>query len=428
MTYRRGEKRRSGRNPSVSALAAVLVAGTLAFAGCKADGPGPKPQDASGAGGGEVGEQPDATAGSDARETGVEDAGSDVGEDVDVGVGELSVDPGQLEFRGLPHGDRDAKPISLRNVGGRELVVESLEVEEDEQTGLDEEVSLEGLEEQPPFAIEGGTHENVEVVYEPTDYAADRGTLTVTTESDAVDDVEVPFTTVLAEPDLRGPEYVRFGQVEAGGDETRQVVLYNRGLQDLMIEDVTYREGGEADPDFSFNFEARGEPPVTLGEGDAYFFDLEFAPSSDADPMPTRVGDLQIEWNDPAEESPHEITVTANRDQPCLQVSIGDGASDSLDFGSIGTETATEEIELLSCSLERDLTIESVDFIADGNGAFSLEDPPELPMTFTGGESLNLEVVADLDEDRAAYGNLSIRSNDEENNPVLIELRANVGE
>ena len=343
------------------------------------------------------------------------DGAAEAGTDTTSAPGELSIDPGELLYRGVAKDESETRQINLRNIGDSEIVVTELTVDEDDPAGADDgefEVATESGD-AFPLAIKPDIAETVEVTYNPTDYAVDKATLTATTRSSEVDDVEVPIRTILAHPDLRGPELVRFGTVEEGDEKRRQILVHNRGTEELVIDGVRV----EREDNFSVEF-PRESPTVRLDEGESFMFEVLFeAPDSDK-----RTGEVVIESNDPDQMS-YRIDVSANRPKPCLAIS-----TDAIDFGSIGAGEGTQELGILNCNLDRSLTVESVGFLTDGGGAFSLENPPTFPTTIQAAQETRLTVVADLDEERERYGTLVIRSDDTDRNPLLIEVRANVGE
>jgi len=396
---------------------AVIAVATLAV-GCKTDGPGPNSDDDD-----ETVEDTGSEMADVAPDIAQEDTGVDASEDVAPVYGELSVEPGQLQFEGVANGESASKSVSLRNVGEGDVVIESLTLEEQEPGNADTEFSMEGLSEEPPFTIESGTFGSFDILYEPTDYRADQATLTVETRSDEVDEADVSIAAVLAEPDLRAPGLVRFGTVPQGETKTEAISVYNRGIQPLEIEEVAYYDqDGESDPDFSIEYVGSG-PRVSLEQGESLTVELSYE-ASDTD---LQRGRLEVTSNDP-DEGTYNVDITANRAEPCMAVT-----EESIDFGDVGTDSATEDIGILNCNTDRALNVESAEFVTDGGGAFSLVESPKFPVavepaTFDNNAEVTLTVQADLDEARQAVGNLEIRSDDPENSPLLIELRANVGQ
>jgi hypothetical protein len=418
MTYRTTGTDTTAREWAQFAVAGAVIAAATLAVGCKADGPGPNSGDDD-----ETIEDTGSEMVDVAPDTAEEDTGVDATQDVAPVYGELSAEPGQLQFEGVANGESESQTVSLRNVGEGEIVIESLTLEEDEPGTADEELSLQGVPEEPPFAIEPGTFDSFEIVYEPTDFRADRGTLTVETRSDEVEGAEVSIATVLAEPDLRAPELVRFGTVPQGETKTRQISIYNRGIQPLEIEDVAYfDDDGESDPDFSIDYRGSG-PRLSLQRGESLTVELSYQASD----TQLRRGRLEVTSNDP-DDDPYNVDITANRSDPCIAVT-----DESLDFDELGAGSETRELGILNCNTERDLTVESAEFVTDGDGAFSLVDPPEFPVTvepatFGNDAEQTLTVQADLDEERQAVGNLEIRSDDPKNSSILVEIRANVGQ
>ena len=229
------------------------------------------------------------------------------------------------------------------------------------------------------------------------------------TRGSQTDDVEVPIETVNASADLDAPELVRFGSTPKGDSSTRTIVVYNRGVQDLELKGVQVKD----DANFSTSFGPR-KPPVSLSRGDNYDFDVVFSAPDES----KRTARLILETDDP-DDMNYEVRMTANRPEPCIELE-----KRAVDFGEMTSSETTTKLGILNCNLTRGLTVESVSFTTDGNGAFSLVDPPTFPLELSGAQEQKLTIKATLEEKRQARGLLRVESNDTEKSPVLIDVIA----
>ena len=393
-------KRRDNRWKWMAGCAAVAVLGAVGACGGP-DGVGSTQSDGGGqqmSDGADAGDSADATG----------DTGGGA-EDVEVEEAQVNVTPPELQFEGPRKGKSKTLELVVQNNGGKPATLNKVEVKEVGAAAEGEEFALGDGTPELPVAIPGGVFKTVEIVYSPTDYETDRGMVSLQFSNAGISAVEVPIDTINAHPDIDAPELVRFGSVPQGEEKTRNIVLYNRGLQNLRFEDVRFK----GDENFSVTFD-RKTPPVEAGRNDPFSFDLSFkAP----DEEPHR-GQLLIDSNDPDQKTV-TVDVTANRPKPCIQLQTTE-----IDFGDIGQSPETKPLKMLNCSRTRTLTVSNLGFSSDGNGAFKLADKPEFPLSIPPASEESVTIEASLERVRTAYGLLVVRSNDEEHTPIFVDLRA----
>lgn len=329
--------------------------------------------------------------------------------EADAGPPKLSVSPLQIRFENVKKGDTKTIDVALRNVGGSDIEINAARVSESDVPAGDE-LTVADTSTSPPFTIPPDVYKSMTVKYAPNDYAADRGTLRIELGGSQLEDIEIPIETVSAHPTLDATDLVRFGTVDKGKTKKRQIVVYNRGFQDLIIQKLEFKD----DSNFSFDFPNGNPLPKTLGKGDSLYFDLTF---SAPDTM-TRRGRVVVQSNDP-DDMNYEIYVTANRPKPCIQVH-----AQQLDFGKIGASEKTKKLRMLNCNRTRSLKVTALDLSADGNGAFTLKDKPSLPFDIGPATEKAVTIAAKLDKARKATGILTVKSDDSENSPILVDLRA----
>jgi hypothetical protein len=349
------------------------------------------------------------------------DAGEDVerdgddAPDIEVGPGVFDFSPAQITFEGVEQGETATKSVTLKNTGESDLLVTDVRLVEAADGGADGEL-LPGdrwVDDELSIAPNIGTDIDVKLV--PTDYATDRGYLEITVLADTQTQHVVPIESISAYADIDAPRTVRIGSVAAGETERRQVTIYNRGLDVLTVDDVSI-SGSSA---FSYEVRTGSEVPAALQRGEFVSIDVVFAPDDTTEQNAT----LAVSSSDP-DESTYEITLLGNEPSPCIRIS-----SRSVDFGAVdvGTE-ARQSLTVLNCSQERTLEVTDVGFSSSANDAFRAELPDPLPLSLLPTQTADIDIVASSDAPREAVGNLTIRSNDSEQSPLLIDVRASFEE
>ncbi len=354
------------------------------------------------------------------------DAGGDVGDedasdapDAEAEPASIRVEPRQIIFEGVEIGEPASATISIRNVGGSDLYVTDASVTQSSSQADDEEFKPgDAWVEDDQLAIEPGTHTNIEVVYDPVDHTVDRGFVTIRSTDPENPEIVVSLATVNAYPDIDVPKTVRYGSVDAGESVTEEIVIYNRGLMGLTVDDISI-QSTEGDDAFSYVMQEPYELPALIDHGDYVIFEATFAPTS----TDTSRATLTIESDDPDEPS-FEMGLVGNEPTPCIRVD-----KTHLDFGSttVGDES-TENLTIVNCSRTRQLEVSGISLSTDGGGAFDISQAPETPATLSPMTTEQLEVTASSDAARDASGILVIESNDPEQGSVVVNVRATFDE
>ena len=321
----------------------------------------------------------------------------------------VAIEPRELTFEDVAKGKSATAELVVRNDGDQPATLHELEVKEVGRASDGDLFFNDAATPEIPVEIPPKVFKTVTVAYKPTDFETDRGQVTLRFREPEVEAMTVPIQTVNAHPDIEGPDLLRVGVVDQGSEDRRRVVLYNRGIQPLRIEGVSF----EGDQGFSVEY-PRKSPTVTLERDDSFEFELVFnAPDNEI-----ARGRLLVDSDDP-DEDPFEITVTANRPQPCIQLQ-----RTAIDFGEVGDGKKSEELKMLNCSRTRTLEVTDIGFSADGNGAFKLVGDPEFPLQIDPAEEGSVSLEASLERERTATGLLVLRSNDTEHSPIFVDLRA----
>lgn len=358
------------------------------------------------------------TGSADADEISEQDGGDavDVAEDADSdaqepGPGIFDYSPAQLTFRDVERGQSASESVLLKNLGESELLITDLRlVEQADGRELGELLPGERWIDDE-LAIPPDIGKEIDVKLKPTDYAADRGYLEITVLADTQTQHVVPIESINAYADIEAPSIVRMGSVPVGESQRQQVTIYNRGVDVLTVDEIT-SSGSDA---FSYEVRTGSEVPDALERGEYISLDVLFEPESDDQ----QSGRLTVESSDPDDPS-YEIRLLGNEPLPCIRVSTR-----AVDFGDIRVgEEAREALTILNCSLDRTLELSNVSFSTSANGAFTVELPDPLPLNLLPTQTTEVDIVASSDEAGEAVGNLTIRSNDTEQSPLLIDVRA----
>lgn len=342
------------------------------------------------------------------------DADGDAADTADAPSGPptILVEPTQLFFEGVEIGESKTASVSVSNVGESTLYITNLELTEREPGDTAELKPGTNWLEGDNMAIEPGTFETIDVLYEPVNEAVDPGFLTISDTDPDKPQVVVPIETISSYPDIDVPKTLRFGTVAVGESATEEVVIYNRGMSPLTVNDITMGPGSAA---FSMQMQSPYETPAVIDQDDYIVFEITYDPS-DADTDTTTV---TIDSNDPDEGS-FEIGVVGNEPTPCIRVS-----ADSLDFGQVPTgQRQTKSLTVLNCSQTRQLEVSQISLSTDGGGAFSINQAPQTPVDIPPTTTETVQVAASSDDARDAAGILVIESDDPQQGGLVVDLRA----
>lgn len=348
------------------------------------------------------------------RDFGMPDVGHDldtpdlpVEDDVPQTPPEVNVDVEVLEWVRVEIGQKVTKSIFITNLGTQDLVITDVKLDELDRLGPSEFKRGDKWVDNGITLVPGNTFVELQVVYEPTDEEADRGTVTIETNDADEPLVEVRLQTVNAYPDLESPRLLRFGSVDVGQTETQRVYMYNRGAVPLMIESIVKTGLGP----FEVVFIPTEPLPRFLQPNEQYAFDVTYSPNDDQVHRAT----LEITSTDP-NDSPLEIALLGNSPTACIRVTPS-GA----DFGvvDVGT-TKAMDLTIFNCSADLPLQVTNVELSDDAGGVFGL-NPVITPIDLSGFQTSKVTVTTGGSA-LEALGELKIESNDADS-PLYVPLR-----
>jgi hypothetical protein len=386
-------------------IACLLGAGITS--GCSDDEPESAPKRDAGA---DV--SADTAGEADTRAADASDTSGSEDTDTTASPAQLRVLPSQIFFEDVEIGESVTASLSLANIGGSTLFVTDAIVTE-RAADASGELKPSDTWIGDSVKIEPGTHTSIEVLYEPDDSATDRGFVTITSTDPENTTVVVPIETVNAYPDIDVLRTLRFGSVAVGDPDTRSVVIHNRGIAPLQVNEISLAD--TSDPTFSVAMQSPYETPAVIQKDDYIIFDVTYAPS-DTD---TDLATIVVDSEDP-DQGTVEIGVAGNEPSPCIQV-----VPTNIDFGAVAVgDPKIEDLTLLNCSETRSLEVSEITLTTAGGGAFSINQAPSTPVTIAPRSTELVQISARGDAERDAVGVLVVESNDPQQGAVVVDLRA----
>lgn len=376
----------------------ALVVATLAS--CTADNPN-NDYDASAP---DIGEEPQPDVGAP------DDGGADAASSPDIGPdlpppapGNVVVDPTQITFGEVRHGESETVKVAVTNTGGQSIFVSNVVLRELNRTGEPEIVP--GANFDGSFEVGPNLFREIEVTYQPNDFGADRGELELQTTDPDASLITIRIEAPNAYADIDAPRFLRFGEVPAGESATKRITLYNRGIDPLTVEDLVM--GGISG---AFTLAETQERTTVLETNEDLVIDVTFTPVGAG----TDRGTLTVVSNDP-DQAEVEIALSGNDPTPCLQVS-----PNPVDFGeATAGAPESQEVVLLNCSRTLPVDVTGVALTDDGGGVFSLEGLPQLPLTIAPLQTAKFTATGTLAEAGISQGVVGVESTDTKSDATI---------
>ena len=352
------------------------------------------------------------------RDLGGEDVGTDTTpdlgteEDLPSTPPEISVDQEVLVYERIEVGESKTLSVFVTNSGTQDLVIADALVEELDRQGPSE------FKKGPKWIngttiVPANTFVELQVVYEPSDYSSDRGTLTIISNDEDEPRIEVRLQTINAYADLEAPKLIRFGSVDVGMSETQRIYMYNRGAVPLTLTAIEKSGLGP----FVVQFIPTELLPKVLQPDEQYGFDLVYSPDTDAVHRAT----LTVTSDDP-DDGAYEIALLGNSPSACIRPT-----PDVVDFGALAPgATATQMLTVFNCSSVLPLEVTAVELSDDAGGVFAIQ-PVQTPLMI-GGFMTSVVAVTATAGDVEAVGELKIDSNDDQSSPTYVGLRMQIAE
>ncbi len=281
-------------------------------------------------------------------------------------------------------------PLTITNIGNEDLVISEMLIEGDYfSTDFEDEFTLEPDEEA-----------DVTVTFTPEERGEFEGTLTITSNDEENEEVEVALLGEGVGPQISvHPRSLDFGEVGIGGEPELELTIRNRGLNDLVISDVIILVGQTFQSDFDGEF--------TLEPGDHHELTVTFTPEQGIDYADT----LIITSNDPDNG---EIII------PMTGTGVGATITTEpvrLDFGEVGLGRSAELPLIIRNEGLIDLTI--FDIVIEDD-YFSVDFDEEV--VIEPNRSIRVTATFSPEEDGVFDGIMIIGSNDRRNEELIVPL------
>jgi hypothetical protein len=334
--------------------------------------------------------------------------------------GQLTVDPGIVDFGPVVSGTSQVQSVWIRNIGIETLEVTGFQLKSGSST--DFEMLLTG-ESAGPLAP--GTGRMVDLSYTPTGHGADAGWLRVLATG-LSPEVLVTLEGNQVGPGIQvAPWSVLFGAVPVGDVQIRSLSVSNIGNLDLVIDSVA--PAVDAAEGLSVMWGTGEDGPWVLAPGEKEWLDVIFAPETAEEVVSGDLGFIEFYSNDLLAQ-PLLVPVTGQPGAPVLEVSPGD----VVDFGFIAQGvTGKRKIKLINHG-ELPLTIDSLEVLEPASSEMGVAWDPAFAPTFDvpspatlepgGIQEVTLTFLNDGGANGALYGALKVVSDDVAHPEWLLDL------
>ena len=302
----------------------------------------------------------------------------------------IEVSDEELDFEEVGLNLSRELPLTITNIGNEDLIVSEITVEGDYfSSDFEDEITIEPDEDH-----------DLTVTFAPEERGEFEGTLTITSNDEENEEVEVVLYGVGVGPIIAvQPRSLDFGAVGIDQSEERTLTIHNRGLNDLIISEVTLTVGQTFLSDF--------EEEITIEPDERHQLTVTFTPVLGIPYADT----LTITSNDPDNET---VTIP--------MCGLGQGAvivvePDTVQFGRVGRNRSAERVVTIGNEGELDLNVSEI--YVEGNW-FSLDldtvyvIPPD--------NSLDATITFAPEEIGDFRALLFISSDDRQDDEVIIPL------
>ena len=308
-----------------------------------------------------------------------------------VGVPEIAVEPGQMNFGSVNLGESGQQTLTVRNTGSAELAVTSIQCSE------------------PAFAVQGDTafqlqpggSQDLGVLFTPTAVGEQQANLTIQSSDTQHPTVTIPLsgTAVGISNIAVEPARLDFGEVTVGQSAQLTLAVRNTGTAVLNVSAVESSAAA---------FAVDGDTVFQLQPGASRDLPVVFAP--------TTVGEKQA-----------SLTIRSDDiDEPSVTVALSGTALGSpriavepvpLDFGSVALGASDQRSVAVQNTGSAVLDVSAVEssgpeFVVDSAVSFQV-DP---------GASMAVQITFTPTEPGSREATLTIRSNDIERTAVTVPL------
>ncbi len=303
--------------------------------------------------------------------------------------------PSSLSFL-TPIGDPQIKTVTISNTGSADLVIDSVTLSGSSRFSISSD-NCSGQ------TIPAGSSCTVDIRFAPTETTVQTARLTVFSDDPDENPAHTDLSGVGTIPDIDvNPHSLDFGSASVGATVNGVITVNNEGQAPLIISSVTVNGAG-------FNLSSHN--CGTLTPGGTCDINVTFSPGSAG----SFSGTVEIVSNDPDEGT---VVVNLSGTGVTYQPDI-DPDNTSLDFGTLWTGNSSIKTLIITNVGLADLNINNVSVSGAG---FSISSQTCNTATLLANASCIINVSFNPASEGTFNGEISIESNDPDENPLVITL------
>ncbi len=296
---------------------------------------------------------------------------------------DLVIAPNPINFGDVLGGQSGIETVTITNLS-KDIEVANLFI----QIGSSLDFSI-TYKPELPAVLHANDELTFDVAYTPTGFDADDGFLVVAIKEEGTQSlIEVPMHGQEVGPEINAtPGMIDFGWVIKGDTETADVIIYNMGQHDLIVDALYFSQPGNEDlavaqtPDLPFSVAAGSNQKISISWNPQTFFE----------PTTEPIGGFVIKSND-ADEALVNIPVYGNIDAPSIRVI----PADQVNFGIVAQNWEMPRTLTIENVGHAPLTVYSMEIIENSAlDEFAVTPDPDFPPSDGSGEA---QVLMNSDE------------------------------
>ena len=308
---------------------------------------------------------------------------------------QIEVDPAEVVLPAVPVGESTTKFLRIRNAGGSELIITTL----DFSNALDgREFSKEHAE--LPLRLAGEQEISIPIRYAPLDEDNDEGHLIIESNDARTPTVRVHIYTLESTTDLIAvPPALDFSSDD--GEPVRQATaIINRGNVPATLTAVYLADG--TDEEFSIVSDVENLPGLALG--DEFSIEVLYTPmGGDSD-----LGTLVVESDSISQP---RILIPLEANQPSGEIAVN---PEAVAFGAVVLDTDSDVVEVYVENRGTDvLRIDRIGLaLSADTELFELHDLPDFPLEMAPVTEMRFSITYHPTRDGRHTTGIAIQSND----------------
>jgi hypothetical protein len=302
---------------------------------------------------------------------------------VGAGTEDLVISPNPVNFGDVLGGQARIETVTITNLS-TDIEIANIFV----QIGSSLDFAL-TYKPDLPVVLGANGQITTDVAYTPTGFDSDDGFLVIAIKEEGTQSlIEIPMHGKEVGPEINvSPAKIEFGWVVKGETEAVDVMLYNMGQHDLIIDDLFFSQPGNAD------LALADSPalPFTVAPGANQKVSVSWNPQTFFEPTSDPIGGFVIKSND-ADEALVNIPIYGNIDAPSIRVI----PQDQVNFGIVAQNWEIPRTLTIENVGHAALTVFSMEIVENSAlDEFSITPDPEFAPTDGSGEG---QVYMNTDE------------------------------